>query len=107
MTDVSEFRWLSEACTCVSVPRQLAAKLRGQCNLRVLGVMLVKVTDLGLCGYRAAMAGALHACFGVWKLLVMVVLTFQEIVNCHQSYCPKEIVCLIDEVPHQSVKAKV
>lgn len=89
------------------MPRQLAVKLCRQCNLCVLAVMLVTVTDLGLCGYGTTMAGALHACFGVWKLLVMVVLTFQEIVNCHQSYCPKEIVHLIDEVPHQPVKAEV
>ena len=91
----------------VSVPRQLAAELRGQRNLRVLAVLLVKVTDLSLCRYGAATAGALCACFGVCKLLVTVVPAFQEIVNCHRSYCLKEIVLLIDGVPHQLVKAKV
>lgn len=89
------------------MPRQLAAKLRGQRNLCVLAVLLVKVNDLGLCRYRAAAAGALPACFGVCKLPVTVVPAFQETVNCHQSYCLKEIVGLIGEVPHQPVKAKV
>lgn len=83
MTDVSEFTWLSEACMCVSVPQQLVAKLHGQCNLCVLGVLLVKVTDLKLCRYGAAMAGVLCACFGVCKLLITVVPAFQDIVNCH------------------------
>lgn len=89
------------------MPRQLAAKLRGQRNLRVLAVLLVKVTDLRLCRYGAATAGALRACFGVCKLLVTVELAFQEMVNCHRSYCLKEVVLSIDGVPHQPVKAKV
>lgn len=58
------------------MPRQLAAKLRGQRNVCVLAVLLVDVADLRLCRYGAATVGALCACFGVCKLLVTVVLAF-------------------------------
>lgn len=67
-------------CLCAAAA---CAKPHGQRNLCVLGVLLVKVTDLKLCRYGAAMAGALCACFGVCKLLVTIVPASQEIVNCH------------------------
>lgn len=89
------------------MPRQLAAKLRRQRNLRVLAGSLLEVAGLGPCRCRAAAAGALRACFlGVCKLLqATVVPAFQELVYCHRSYCRKEVVLLIDGVPHHPVKA--
>lgn len=107
MTDVSKFRWLSEVRYMSLCLSSLQQSFAGTVIFRVFMVLLVKVTDLSLCRYGTAMVGALCGCFGICRLLVTVVPAFQGRVNCYRSYCLKEIILLIDGVPHQPVKAKV